>query len=138
MADRQTKNLFAPIFRGLLPAVLACLVLAALAEPHVSPAMAAPKAVYIQQLEGNYAASGVNPDGSRYSGQAKITVKNGKAIVQWNVAGRKYQGEGSLEGNRLVVEWGDTSPVIYTVLPDGTLAGSWSNGKATDTLRPLN
>jgi hypothetical protein len=34
------------------------------------------------------------------------------------------------------VNWGQSAPVIYRVEDDGTLRGTWSNGRATEDLTP--
>ena len=64
-------------------------------------------------LEGNYNCTGTNPDGTQ-----------------------TLTGTGALSGNTLTADWGDKWPVIYKVNVDGTLEGTWSNGRATETLIP--
>jgi hypothetical protein len=34
----------------------------------------------------------------------------------------------------LVVDWGDKTPVIYSLGEDGALDGEWADGSATETL----
>ena len=40
------------------------------------------------------------------------------------------------QGNVLTIDWGQSSPVIYKVRPDGVLDGTWANGRAAETLYP--
>ncbi|MCB1322299.1 MAG: fibronectin-binding protein [Leptospiraceae bacterium] len=86
-------------------------------------------------IEGDYRAEGTNPDGSRYTGT--VTIEKNGAIydVHWEV-GSSYDGVGTLEGNTFTVEWGQPSPVIYTVHPNGTMMGTWNDGAATENLYP--
>lgn len=103
-----------------------------------SPAHAAPKAVLVPQIEGAYSVQGLNPDGTRYEGGVTITVKGSTAFFRWTISGQTFHGQGPLAGNRLVIDWGETDPVFYTINADGTLSGTWAAGKASETLRPLN
>lgn len=100
-------------------------------------AQAAPKAVYMGNLEGTYAVQGRNPNGSAYSGTVTITVQNDIAYLQWSIAGTTYRGQGRLAGTVLTIDWGAKDPVIYQVNSDGTLAGVWSGGQASERLTPL-
>ncbi|WP_305984808.1 hypothetical protein [Roseibium sp. MMSF_3544] len=97
---------------------------------------ASPNAVLQQQIEGTYDSVGRNPDGSRYEGVARIEVRDGTVYMVWNIAGETFSGQGSRNGNTLVIDWGQQDPVIYTIEPDGTLQGTWAAGKAAETLRP--
>lgn len=103
-----------------------------------TPANAAPKTAYQPQLEGEYSVLGRNPDGSPYQGRVTITVKNGVAFFRWQITGETYHGQGPLNGNSLVIDWGDADPVIYRINADGSLSGTWSRGRASETLRPIN
>jgi len=87
-------------------------------------------------LEGNYAVSGTNPNGSRYGGTCRISaIDGGRYQFDWLV-GNVYRGEGQLVGNTITVHWGGDAPVIYAVEADGSLVGTWASGLATETLRP--
>jgi hypothetical protein len=95
-----------------------------------------PVSISARDISGTYSVTGTNPDGSQYSGTCTVSKISGNTYrFVWSV-GNSYEGQGTLVGSRISVEWGDTHPVIYDVLPDGTLDGLWSNGKATETLRP--
>lgn len=88
-------------------------------------------------LEGNYDCTGTNPDGSRYRGTTTIThVSTDRYSLKWSIGTQTFTGTGALAGNTLTVDWGDKWPVIYKVSVDGTLEGTWSNGRATETLVP--
>lgn len=99
---------------------------------------AAPKAVYLPQIEGTYSVQGLNPNGTRYQGRVTITVKNDTAFFRWDIAGQKFHGQGPLTGKTLIIDWGEDDPVIYQINSDGTLFGTWAGGKASETLRPIN
>ncbi|GAA0787679.1 fibronectin-binding protein [Roseibium denhamense] len=101
-------------------------------------ATAAPKATFNPQIEGTYSVQGVNPNGTRYSGRVFITVKNNTAFFRWEIAGQTFHGQGPLTGQKLVIDWGEAQPVIYQINADGTLFGTWSGGRASETLRRIN
>ncbi len=89
-------------------------------------------------LEGDYNCTGTNPDGSKYRGTATITrISADRYSLKWSIGEQTLTGTGALAGNTLTADWGDKWPVIYTVRVDGTLEGTWSNGRATETLVPL-
>lgn len=92
--------------------------------------------IKITSLEGKYTSRGKNPDGSSYVGTAEIRTEGNIVYIGWRIAGQKFSGHGRLNGNVLTINWGDTTPVVYAVLPNGVLQGTWSNGKATDVLTP--
>ena len=120
----------------------ACAAAVCLASPIVlsltTPVLAAPKAVFLPQIEGGYAVQGLNPDGTRYQGSVRITVKDGTAFFRRDIAGKSFHGQGPLTGNTLIIDWGQANPVIYTINSDGTLTGSWAAGRASEFLRRLN
>ena len=89
----------------------------------------------LPNISGTYQAEGRNPDGSAYSGQAAI-VQNGPSVqMAWQVGAQAYSGQGVFDGRVLTVNWGDPHPVVYVLMPDGTLHGTWSNGRALERLR---
>ncbi|MCB1170912.1 MAG: fibronectin-binding protein [Leptospiraceae bacterium] len=95
-----------------------------------------PGVVLAQDLSGTYSVQGTNPDGSNYSGTCIVSrISGDRYRFRWSV-GNAYEGEGTLEGIRISVDWGDSTPVIYTLLPDGSLDGIWAGGKASETLTP--
>lgn len=88
-------------------------------------------------MEGEYHASGSNPNGSTYRGLVSITRKGERYYFVWKIGATTYSGVGTLEGKVLTVDWGDKYPVIYNLQDDGRLVGTWSNGAALETLSPL-
>lgn len=88
-------------------------------------------------VSGRYQVDGRNPDGSAYSGVARVLQLGDEVRITWEIAGRQFEGRGVVEGDRITVDWGDTTPVIYTILGDGTLSGTWAGGQAIDVLTPI-
>lgn len=87
-----------------------------------------------QSLTGRYRAEGRNPDGSIYSGSVELNDAFGKITMIWKVGSQSYEGLGTRDGRVLTVDWGDTHPVVYVVMPDGSLHGTWANGTALERL----
>jgi|GEM_PF-1294745 len=85
-------------------------------------------------LAGKYNADGRNPDGSRYRGRVVITRDGNIYHFQWWIGQQTYRGQGQLVQNVLTIDWGEADPVIYQVLADGTLKGTWAAGKASENL----
>jgi hypothetical protein len=54
--------------------------------------------------------------------------------VEWTVGSQQFFGSGPLIGGEFIVDWGQSSPVIYTVQRNGDLFGTWANGTASETL----
>ena len=90
--------------------------------------------VEIGTLQGSYSVHGRNPNGTPYAGTLQVVVSDDIAFFQWKIGKTKYSGEGTLVGNVLVVHWGNSPPVIYTIDANGNLAGTWQNGKASERL----
>ncbi len=86
-----------------------------------------------KQLVGNYNVDAKNPDGSSYYGKASIKYKNGRYQIIWEIKGETYYGSGILENDLLKINW-DGDLVIYFIKEDGTLLGTWANGRGTDNL----
>lgn len=89
-----------------------------------------------QSVSGTYRAEGRNPDGSAYSGTVQITENGGAVAMTWSIAGQSYQGTGDRNGDVIIVNWGDTYPVVYVRMPSGELHGTWANGAALERLIP--
>ncbi|HBZ56637.1 MAG TPA: hypothetical protein DEO88_14630, partial [Syntrophobacteraceae bacterium] len=89
-------------------------------------------------LEGDYSVAGVNPDGSKYNGTAVIKRQGAEYVVNWEIAGKKHSGRGSLSGKILRVKWRTSSGqggwVSYTLKPTGLLEGTWAGGRGTENL----
>ena len=88
--------------------------------------------INLDSLAGNYKVRGRNPDGGVYSGTLNIKIVDGVANFTWQVANDTFMGQGSLIGNVVVVNWGSSSPVIYTVDLQGNLVGTWDKGNASE------
>lgn len=89
-------------------------------------------------IGGRYAVEGTNPDRSAYSGTMEMTQDGGLFRVIWTISGQQYTGQGRLEGRVLTIDWeGDSNPVVYVVMPDGELHGTWFDGRALERLEPL-
>lgn len=88
-------------------------------------------------LIGRHKVRGTTPDGSSYRGKLDISIQDGVYLFRWYLtSGEIYDGRGRLEGETLTVEWGDPTPVIYKVQPNGVLRGTWGGGKGTETATP--
>ena len=86
--------------------------------------------------EGSYRVDGKNADGSGYQGNVEITGQGKDYHLTWQVGSSSYEGDGKLAGNLLTVDWGSSTPVVYALKPDGSLAGLWDAGKGEETLTP--
>ena len=86
--------------------------------------------------EGSYRVDGKNADGSGYQGNVEITGQGKDYHLSWQVGSSSYEGDGKLAGNLLTVDWGSSTPVVYALKPDGSLAGLWDAGKGEETLTP--
>ncbi|MCU0573411.1 MAG: tetratricopeptide repeat protein [Syntrophobacteraceae bacterium] len=92
-------------------------------------------------LEGDYLVEGVNPSGSTYKGKASVKRKGDEYTVTWVIANVKFSGKGSLNGDRLAVNWqtstGESGSLSYQLNQDGTLKGSWADGAGAEMLVPV-
>ena len=87
-------------------------------------------------IDGSYSAYGRNPDGSDYKGRTEIT-QQGKAVeFTWYIGEATNRGSGSIDGRIVTVDWGDATPVVYVIMEDGELHGTWDDGKAFEKLTP--
>ena len=87
-------------------------------------------------IDGAYRSDGRNADGSAYDGRVQI-VQQGEAVeFTWNIGSDVFRGAGTIEGRVVTVDWGDSSPVIYVVMTDGELHGTWADGTALEKLTP--
>jgi hypothetical protein len=96
--------------------------------------LATPLTAQESNINGVYEAQGRNPDGSSYTGQAVITESGSSVQVNWTVGQQTYAGSGHREGQVVVVNWGQPAPVIYVVMSNGDLYGTWANGTALERL----
>ncbi len=87
-------------------------------------------------VSGSYTANGLNPDGSSYSGTVEILLDGADVDFTWHVGGDTVRGTGTQEGRVLTVDWGDSHPVIYVIMDDAELHGTWADGAALEKLTP--
>jgi Caspase domain len=95
---------------------------------------AAPKNIDLG--DGEYKVEGQTPVGSDYTGTVKIAKEPKGYQLTWHVGDTSYQGTGTLAGNLLTVDWGSSTPVVYALGTNGSLAGLWDAGKGEETLTP--
>ena len=86
--------------------------------------------------DGRYRTNGQNPNGTRYTGTVSIVEKSGQFQFDWQVGASRYSGTGKLDRNLLIVDWGNTQPVVYALGLDGGLRGLWAGGQGEDILTP--
>ena len=96
----------------------------------------APRAAAAVVQTGSYRVQGTNPNGSSYQGTLTIERSGLLYLLRWRIGQDTYQGQGTLNGSILTVDWGQPDPVIYQVRHDGTLEGTWARGQARETLTP--
>jgi hypothetical protein len=80
---------------------------------------------------------GTNPNGSKYRGMVALTQDKDQFTFTWWIGKQVFHGNGHFAGRMLVVNWGDTKPVIYSFTKDGTLDGEWADGSGDETLEPV-
>ena len=90
----------------------------------------------VELADGLYKVEGRNPNGSAYHGTVEITKRAQGYRLSWRIGSTSYQGTGTLAGNLLTVDWGSSTPVVYALGADGTLAGLWDAGHGEETLTP--
>lgn len=88
----------------------------------------------VTALEGDYQVNGVSPTGSKYAGTVRISRKSERFLVDWRIGNQSYQGQGTLDGNLLTIDWGSSTPVVYAVADDGRLDGLWDAGEGQEVL----
>lgn len=86
---------------------------------------------------GTYSVEGKNPNGTAYRGVCIIEARaDGRYEFSWRV-GAFHRGVGTVTGNVVTVEFGDTAPVVYELRWDGSLTGTWAGGQGSEELRPV-
>ena len=120
--------------RSIAIAAAAGLIAATIA---VGPALA-------RDVGGAYRVSGTNLDGTSYSGLATITIiSDTTCVIEWNT-GSTSDGICMRQRDTLAAAYvldDYFGLVIYDILRDGTLRGTWTvageNGSGTETLTPI-
>lgn len=115
-----------PDLQGKLQGALLSLSRPSLASPERTP-----------DLAGIYRVTGTNPNGSKYRGMVALTQDKDEFDFTWWIGKDVFRGNGHFAGRMLVVNWGDTKPVIYSFTKDGTLDGEWADGSGDETLEPV-
>jgi caspase domain-containing protein len=85
-------------------------------------------------LTGVYRVEGANPNGSRYRGMLTLTPFGKDYLFKWWIGRQVFTGSGQFAGRMLVVNWGQKSPVVYTIKRSAGLDGEWADGTATERL----
>ncbi len=93
-------------------------------------------AAQVLDISGAYRVEGRNPDGSAYTGTAAVTQQGSAVHINWTVANQTYAGSGLRNGQVVVINWGQAEPVVYVVMGNGELHGTWNRGTALDRLLP--
>lgn len=94
-------------------------------------------------LAPKYDAVGVNPDGSKYTGEVTVKIISDTTFaIQWTINGTIYKGFGMRRNDALAATYmieGEPGLVIYKVDGDG-LDGLWAirgeNGNGSEHLTP--
>ena len=97
---------------------------------------ALPAAAQVLDVSGTYRAEGRNPDGSTYTGTAVMAQQGSAVQINWTVANQTYAGSGIRDGQVVVINWGQAEPVVYVVMDNGELHGTWNRGTALERLLP--
>jgi len=85
-------------------------------------------------LTGVYRAEGKNPGGGVYRGMVAVTQTGDQFAFKWWIGSQRFDGTGHLAGRMLVINWGDKTPVVYTLGERDVLDGEWADGTATEQL----
>jgi hypothetical protein len=96
-------------------------------------------------LAKHYKATGKNPDGSTYSGDARVEIISDTTFsIVWAIAGAKYKGFGMRWNDAIAATYeidGEPGLVIYKVDGNG-FNGTWAirgqNGNGTEHLTPAD
>jgi hypothetical protein len=91
---------------------------------------------FLPTLPDSFDVAGVNTDGSRYHGTAEMDYDAANATISmtWEIGNDTFSGTGSFVEGQLMVEWGDSTPVIYSITEDLNLSGTWDAGQASEEL----
>jgi predicted membrane protein len=97
---------------------------------------ASPVVSSTNSIAGNYASAGLNADGTSYAGNVAVIQQGDAVDMTWTVGKDVIHGTGQIEGRVVTVDWGSDSPVIYVIMPNGELHGTWDNGRALEKMTP--
>jgi len=85
---------------------------------------------------GSYRVQGTNPNGSPYRGTLSIERSGSLYLFRWQIGKDTFQGQGTLNDRTLTIDWGSPDPIIYQVMNDGTLEGTWAKGQGKENVIP--
>jgi len=85
---------------------------------------------------GSYRVEGTNPNGSPYRGTLTIERSGSLYLLRWQIGKDTFQGQGTLHGRTFTIDWGSPDPIIYQVMNDGTLQGTWAKGQGKENVIP--
>ena len=96
----------------------------------------APTFAHAQSLAGMYDDWGRKLDGAAYEGSAEVRDDGETINIFWNTTAGVYSGTGARDGNIILIDWGSDYLIVYTIMEDGELHGTWADGYALDRLSP--
>jgi hypothetical protein len=105
--------------------------------------VAFPAAADTLTLASTYEATGTNPDGSKYTGTARVKVISDTTFtIEWSIGDAIYKGFGMRMNDSLAATYmidGEPGLILYKVDGNG-LHGLWTirghDGSGTETLLP--
>ncbi|TPN86522.1 hypothetical protein FJ987_06085 [Mesorhizobium sp. CU2] len=97
-----------------------------------------------QSIGGTYTVAGTNFDGSKYGGEATITLTSDTTCtIHWETGGSTSDGICMRNDNAFSAGYAmgkEIGLVVYKIEEDGSLHGLWTiagqNGNGTETLTP--
>jgi hypothetical protein len=91
---------------------------------------------FLPTLPDSFDVNGINTDGSRYQGTAEMEYDSTSETISmtWQIAEDTFRGTGSFVNGQLVIEWGASTPVIYSITENLNLSGTWDAGQASEEL----
>lgn len=99
--------------------------------------MAVPVAAQDLEIGGAYTVQGRNADGSGYAGDLTIRQSGPTVQANWQIGADGFNAAGTLEGRVLTLFWQAGDPVVYVVMEDGELHGTWADGLALEKATPV-
>ncbi len=104
----------------------------------LSPGKTDPGPDKVAEIAGLYRVVGTNPNGTTYRGSVAVMRTDSERTYRfvWWIGRQVFRGEGLRDGRWLRIDWGASSPVIYTIGIDGVLNGVWADGSASEFLSP--
>lgn len=82
-----------------------------------------------QTVGGDYTVAGTNPNGSTYTGTARITPSGSACKITWKTGSTSSQGVCMLANKAFAAFYkldSDYGLIVYELQPDGSLKGYWT------------